>query len=113
LVAALTTLERDRPDHIDAADWQHAVEDGRRFLVQWGEDAERLGWTAADIFGFPPVPESPHPSWRRMARIDQLGLIWLMHSRPVTSITAESVTIATPSGGSVAFYKRLTGLSVC
>jgi hypothetical protein len=106
LAAALTDLERRCPDHIEAGRWQHAVEDGRRFLVQWGAAAEHLGWTAADIFGLPPVPPNPHPSWQRLTRIDQLGLVWLTHGRPVTSITAESATIATPSGGSVAFYRR-------
>jgi hypothetical protein len=105
LVASLAALERRRPDHIEAADWQHAVEDGRRFLIQWGEQATALGWVESDVFGLPPALSNPHPSWRRLARVDQLGLVWLTHGRPVTSITAESVTIATPRGGSVAFYR--------
>ena len=103
LTAALAALERRCPDHIEAIDWQHAVEDGRRFLIQWEDEAERLGWTATDIFGLPEV--IPNPYWRRLARIDQLGLIWLLHGRPVTAITADRATIATPSGGSVAFYR--------
>jgi hypothetical protein len=40
-----------------------------------------------------------------LARLDQLGLVWLTHGRPVTSITAAHATIATPKGGSVAFYR--------
>ena len=105
LVSAFAALERRCPDHIEAADWQHAVEDGRRFLLQWGEQAERLGWIESDAFGLPSVPANPHPSWRRLARVDRLGLVWLAHGRPVTSITAESATIATPGGGSLAFYR--------
>jgi hypothetical protein len=66
---------------------------------------ERMRSTVADIFGFPPVPENPDPSWRRLARIDQLGLVWLMHGRPVTAIAAGNATIATPAGGSVTFYR--------
>ena len=105
LVAALAALEATRPDHNEAADWQHAVEDGRRFSIQGGERATALGWVEPDVFGLPPIPSNPHPSWRRLARVDQLGLVWLTHGRPVTSITAESATIATPRGGSLAFYR--------
>jgi hypothetical protein len=105
LVASLAALERRPPDHIEAADWQRAVEDGYRFLIQWGKRATALGWVDPDVFRLPPVPPNPHPSWRRLARVDQLGLVWLTQGRPVTSITAESATIATPRGGSVAFYR--------
>jgi hypothetical protein len=105
LVASLVALEHHRPDHIEAADWQHAVEDGRRFLAQWGAQAESLSWTEADIFGLPVVPEDPHPSWQRLARVGELGLVWLTRGRPVTSITAEKATIATPGGGALAFYR--------
>jgi hypothetical protein len=90
---------------IEAANWQRAVEDGRRFLIQWGERATALGWVEADVFGLPPVPANPHPMWRRLARLDQLGLVWLTHGRPVISISAEGATIATPRGGSVAVYR--------
>jgi hypothetical protein len=105
LVASLAALERRCPDRIEAADWQHAVEDGRRFLIQWGEWATALGCFELDVFSLPPVPSYPHPNWRRLARVDQLGLVWLTRGRPVTSITAESATIAMPRGGSVAFYR--------
>lgn len=108
LVAALAILEGSRPDHVEADDWQHAVEDGRRLLIQWGEQSTALGWAEADIFGLPPVPSDRHPAWERLRRLDQLGLVWLTHGRPVTSITAESATIRTPRGGSVAFYRKGT-----
>ena len=93
LGASLGALERRRPDHIEAADWQHAVEDAHRFLIQCGERATALGWVELDVFSLPPVPSNPHPNWQRLARVDQLGLVWLTHGRPVTSITAESATI--------------------
>jgi hypothetical protein len=105
LVASLFALEHRCPDHIEAADWQHALEDGRRFLIQWGQWATALGWLEPDVFSLPPVPSNPHPSWQRLARVDQLGLVWLTQGRRVTSITAESATISTPRGGSVAFYR--------
>jgi hypothetical protein len=74
--------------------------------MQWSERATALGWVEADIFGLPPVPEAPHPRWQRLARVDGLGLVWLTHGRPVTALTAERATIATPTSGAVTFYRR-------
>ena len=48
---SIAALERRCPDHIDTADWQQAIEDGRRFLRRWGEQAATIGWTARDLFG--------------------------------------------------------------
>jgi hypothetical protein len=47
----LDALERRCPAHVDAAAWQRAIEDGRRFVTQWSEQAGVLGWTPADLFG--------------------------------------------------------------
>src|SRR5262249_35268333 len=47
---AFTALEARCPDHVPAMRWQHAVEDGRRFLATWGEQAEALAWTARHLF---------------------------------------------------------------
>lgn len=106
LRAALIALERRRPEHMDPAAWQRAVEDGLRFVVTWGPRAERLGWTAADVFGLPPVPANPHPGWQRRSRVDLLGLVWLTRGRPVTAITADTATIATSNGGALTFRRR-------
>jgi hypothetical protein len=65
------------------ADWQQAVEDGRRFLARWGEQTKALGWTAHDLFGLAPPPERPAASYRRLSRYDMTGLIWLLRGRPV------------------------------
>jgi hypothetical protein len=61
----LATLESRCPDHVPTDHWQQAVEDGRRFLAQWGAQADALGWTARDLFGLAPVPDRPRPSYRR------------------------------------------------
>jgi hypothetical protein len=47
LTTAFEILERRCPDHVDADRWRQAVEDGRRFLIEWGEQADALGgqWT--------------------------------------------------------------------
>jgi len=58
LIMALEALERRCPEGVESGHWQRGVEDGRRFLWQWGEQAERLGWSEADIFGLPPTPRT-------------------------------------------------------
>jgi len=45
----LAALERRCPDYVEEERWQRAVEDGRRFLTQWGDQAVALGWTAKDL----------------------------------------------------------------
>jgi hypothetical protein len=77
LTVALAALERRCPDYVESDPWRQAVEDGHRFLVRWGGEAERLGWTEADILGLPNAIPNPRRGWRRLARIDQLGLVWL------------------------------------
>src|SRR5262245_53620908 len=61
-------LERRCPDLVDCADWQQAIECGRHFLAQWGEQAESLGWTSCDLFGLAPVPDRPTANYRRLGR---------------------------------------------
>lgn len=83
----LEALERRCPDHVPADRWHQAVEDGRRFLARWGDQAVALGWTERDLFGLHEPPEKPHPSYRRLSRYDQTGLIWLLQGRPVVALT--------------------------
>jgi hypothetical protein len=85
--------------------WSLAIEDGRRFLVQWGEQAEALGWTPRDLFGLDEVPTNPHPSYRRLSRYDCTGLIWLLQRCPVVAITAATAAIRMPTG-SIVTYRR-------
>ena len=101
----LATLESRCPDHVPTDHWQQAVEDGRRFLAQWGEQAEALGWTARDLFGLAPVPDQPRPSYRRLSRYDETGLIWLLRGRPVLALTEGTAAIASPTG-TVTVYRR-------
>ena len=48
-----------------------------RVLAQWGQQAEALGWTSRDLFGLHKPPDKPAPSYRRLSRYDETGLIWL------------------------------------
>jgi hypothetical protein len=79
----VAALERQCPDHVAPDDWQQAIEDGRRFLARWGEQAAALGWTTQDLFGLHTKPDAPTPSYQRLSRYDETGLIWLLRGRSV------------------------------
>jgi len=85
--------------------WQHAVEDGRRFLGAWGKQAEALGWTPADLFGLHQPPEHPHPNYSRLSRFDCMGLIWILQGRRVVALTELTAAIETPTGN-ITTYRR-------
>jgi hypothetical protein len=103
---ALATLRAECPAHVDAADWQQAIEDGHRFVTQWGKQAEALGWATADLFGLHTPPEKPAPKYRRLSRYDQTGLIWLLHGRPVIALTETRATILAPSGATLVYGRQ-------
>jgi hypothetical protein len=98
-------LEARCPDLVPGDRWQAAVEDGRRFLARWGEQAEALGWTARDLFGLHQPPGAPHPSYSRLARYDETGLIWLLQGRPVVALTEATAAIQS-STGAITIYRR-------
>jgi hypothetical protein len=87
------------------ARWQAAVEDGRRFLARWGVQAEAFGWTARDLFGLHPSPAKPHPSYTRLSRYDETGLIWLLDGREVVALTEATAAIQNPTGA-ITVYRR-------
>src|SRR5262249_7652211 len=98
-------LQLRPPALVDVARWQQAVEDGRRFLATWGEQADSLGWTSADLFGLHTPPEQLHPSYRRLRRYDATGLIWLLEDRPVVALTEATAAIENPTG-TITTYRR-------
>jgi hypothetical protein len=96
---ALADLEARCPDRVDSDRWRQAVEDGRRFLAEWGEQATALGWTAADLFGLHlTVP---------LARYDGMGLVWLLRGRRVVALTDTDAKIKTETGAVT--YRRARG----
>ena len=94
------------PNHVDPARWQCVVEDGRRFLAQWGEQADAMGWTARDMFGLHDVPANPHPTYQRLSRYDCTGLIWLLQGCPVVALTEATAAIRMPSGNVTTYRKH-------
>ena len=100
-----SALESCCPALLPVDRWQLAVEDGRRFLARWGEQAEALGWTARDLFGLHQPPATPHPSYNRLSRYDETGLIWLLQGRPVVALTEATAAIQS-STGAITIYRR-------
>jgi hypothetical protein len=100
LQRVLSALEARCPNHVAVDRWQLAGEDGRAFLVRWGEQAEALGWTARDLFGLHQPPAAPHPSYSRLSRYDETGLIWLLCGREVLALTEATAAIQNPDDSS-------------
>jgi len=99
-------FETGCPELVPAERWRQAVEDGRAFLARWGDRAEALGWSPRDLFGLHKPPTNPHPSYSRLSRYDETGLIWLLHGRRVVALTATTAAIQIPSGN-VTVYRKL------
>jgi hypothetical protein len=91
-------LQARPPAHVPEDRWRQCVRDGRRFLARWGEQAQALNWSSADLFGLHTPPEQPHPSYTRLSRYDARGLCWLLQGREVIALTATSAAIMNTSG---------------
>jgi hypothetical protein len=102
---ALLRLECACPDYVDIGRWQRCIADARRFLRSWGSQAEALGWTAKDLFGLHKPPPNPHPSYNRLSRYDQTGLIWFLQGRVVVALTTTIAAIE-PFGGAPTKYRK-------
>jgi hypothetical protein len=108
LSEAFGRLERSCPEYVDSLRWRCAVTEGSKFMAEWGDKPTELGWTAADLFGLPEVPENPAPLFNRTARYDRLGLIWLLGGdKLAVSLSKDSATIQHRSGSRTT-YRRLT-----
>ncbi len=105
LCRTLSVLEARCPELVEIDDWEQTVADARTFLAVWGEQAEKLGWTARDLFGLFPAPDKPHPSFRRLSRYEATGLLWLLRGRPVVALTSESAAIESPTGA-ITIYRK-------
>jgi len=101
----LAALEVGCPDLVPADRWQQAVEDGRTFLGRWGDQAKALGWAAKDLFGLHKPPEKPPPSYSRLSRYDETGLIWLLQGREVVALTEATATIKGTTGN-ITIYRK-------
>jgi hypothetical protein len=47
---AWARLNHRNPTRVSEAQWRIAIDDGGRFLDQWGREAAQFGWTPAELF---------------------------------------------------------------
>ncbi|WP_024921997.1 MULTISPECIES: hypothetical protein [unclassified Afipia] len=89
-----------RPEDFPEYRWQQAIADGRTFLLRWGAEAFRLGWTATDLFGVSPL--APWP------RVGMLGLVLLLNGDEVTVLNADAATILGRSGSALKYRRHMS-----
>jgi hypothetical protein len=99
-------LRSQCPQLIEPDRWQQAIHNAGIFLERWGEQAQALGWTARELFGLHAAPERPSPTYRRLSRYDETGLIWLLQGRPVVALTETEAAILGHSGATVRYRKH-------
>ena len=68
------------------------------FLNVWAERARALGWTTLDLFGVHPISLN--------ARFDVMGLIPMLRSRAVTTLTQDSAVIRSRSGAGLVYRRK-------
>jgi hypothetical protein len=104
--SALAALRAKCPAHVPEDRWRQAIIDATAFATEWGGDTQTFGWTAAELFGLHPVPEQPAPNYDRLARLDDMGLIWLLRGRPVVALTATEAAYRCPSGAILTYRRK-------
>ena len=85
--------------------WRQTVADSESFVAQWGEQAKALEWSSRDLWGLHQPPENPHPSYSRLSRYDQTGLLWLLGGQSVTALSSETAVIRSASGSILKYRK--------
>jgi hypothetical protein len=78
-------------------------------MAKWGKQAEALGWTARDLFGLHQPPAKPHPSYSRLSRYDETGLVWLLKGREVVALTEAMASIKGTTGNITVYGKTQRG----
>jgi hypothetical protein len=87
---AFARLQIAQPIGIPHHKWLRAIDDAGRFLDQWGKEAERLQWSADDLFTTPASPiATPKPS-----NLCTVGLCWLLEGAGVEALDAVTVTLS-------------------
>jgi hypothetical protein len=102
--SALAVLRANCPASVPEDRWHQAIVDATVFTPEWGAQARAFGWTERELFGLPDVPDRPRPSYQRLSRYDQTGLVWLLQGRRVVALTKDTAVIETTYGTVV--YRR-------
>ena len=73
--------------------------------ASWPVGASKPPSLAGPRFGLHTPPATPAPSYRRLSRYDQTGLIWLLRGRPVVALSTATAAIKNASV-SITLYRR-------
>jgi hypothetical protein len=94
-------LRPDRPPgDVPARRWLRFIDDVGLFLNSpFCVTATALGWGPYDLFGC--------DRDRPFARIDQLGLLWLLDGGRLLALTANTATIKTSNGSTLTYRRRV------
>jgi hypothetical protein len=84
-----------RPAAIPPSAWQQILANSTSFLTTWAAQADRLCWTAADLWGVHHA--SPYH------RLDCAGLVVLQGDAKVRALEATAALIEKPSGAVLRF----------
>jgi hypothetical protein len=103
--SALAALRAQCPTYVPEDRWRQAITDATAFATEWGGEAQTFGWTAAEVFGLHPVQKQPAANCDRLARLDDIGVVWLLRGRPVVALTATEASYQCPSGA-ILTYRR-------
>ena len=72
---AWAQLNHQKPTRVSDAVWRLALDDGGRFLDQWGSQAAELDWRPSEVFAA------------------RAGLIWRLCGKPVEALRADRVLL--------------------
>jgi hypothetical protein len=103
--SSLAALRAKCPAFVSEDRWRQANTDASAFATKWGAEAQTFGWTEPELFGLHPVPKQPAANCDRLARLDDMGLIWLLRGRPVVALTATEASFRCLSGA-ILSYRR-------
>jgi hypothetical protein len=82
---------RQPPGDVPLDRWVQFLDDSRRFVDEgWARRAAALGWKPHDLIGCDEI--------KPYARVDRLGLIWLLNGRAVIAITGDTARICGATG---------------
>jgi hypothetical protein len=110
--SALATLRAQCPAYAPEDRWRQAIADATTFITRWGTEAHALSWTTEELFALPDVPDRPAANYSRLARLDDLGLLWILRARPVVALKATETAYRCPSGAILTYRRKTTPISL-
>jgi hypothetical protein len=97
---ALARLDPGRPPgEVQAKRWVQFIDDCGRFLDSgWASRVETLGWGPLDLFGC--------DRERPLARVEHLGLLWLVKGGLIIDLHRDQAILQTKSGARQTYRRR-------